>query len=42
MQLAIWGVAEPAVTIMAASVPALRLLIRKITEPKLEESDGEA
>ncbi|PKS04861.1 hypothetical protein jhhlp_008225 [Lomentospora prolificans] len=42
MQLAIWGVAEPAVTIMAASVPALRLLIGKITEPKLKESDGEA
>lgn len=36
MQLAIWGVAEPAVTIMAASIPAMRLLVRKITAPKQE------
>ena len=43
MQLAVWGVAEPALTIMAASVPALRLLVRKITTPKeypLDENEG--
>lgn len=41
MQLAIWGVAEPAVTIMAASIPAMRLLVRKITAPKPEFLDEE-
>lgn len=44
MQLAIWGVAEPALTIMAASAPALRLLVRKITIPKeypLDENEGD-
>ncbi|CAI4215515.1 unnamed protein product [Parascedosporium putredinis] len=34
MQLAIWGVAEPAVTIIAASMPTLRLFVRKLTGPK--------
>lgn len=28
LQLTIWGVIEPAVTIMAASVPAMRALVR--------------
>ncbi|PKS04997.1 hypothetical protein jhhlp_008363 [Lomentospora prolificans] len=34
MQLAIWGVAEPAITIIAASMPTLRLFVRKLTGPK--------
>jgi hypothetical protein len=35
LQLLIWSVIEPAVTIMAASVPAMRILILKTTTPKL-------
>ncbi|KEZ38936.1 hypothetical protein SAPIO_CDS10279 [Scedosporium apiospermum] len=41
MQLGIWGVVEPAVTIMAASTPALRLQLRKITDPKVIEDSGD-
>ncbi|KAK4455262.1 hypothetical protein QBC34DRAFT_287961 [Podospora aff. communis PSN243] len=33
LQLLIWGVIEPSVTIMAASVPAMRVLIRKSSAP---------
>ncbi|KEZ45658.1 hypothetical protein SAPIO_CDS2026 [Scedosporium apiospermum] len=34
MQLAIWSVVEPAVTIIAASIPALRLLVRSFAAKK--------
>ena len=41
MSLAIWGLAEPAVAIMAASIPAMRLLVRSATKPrKIVLEDG--
>jgi hypothetical protein len=32
LQLTIWGVIEPAVTIMAASVPAMRVMLRNMAQ----------
>jgi len=42
MSLAIWGTAEPAVAIMAASIPAMRLLVRNATQPKKTIHEEEA